>query len=129
MVLGNRGNLGKMSNRIYLPQVDGLRFVAAFLVLLSHFRPLADSFGTGPLAQVFARIQQFGWIGVDIFLVLSSFLICLLLDVEKSTFGTVDIRRFYVRRLLRIWPLYFPYFLIAMFVLTPKILPPEQLKL
>lgn len=118
-----------MSNRIYLPQVDGLRFLAAFLVLLSHFRPLADSFGSGPVAQLGARIQQFGWIGVDIFLVLSSFLICLLLGVEKSTFGSIDIRRFYIRRILRIWPLYFPYFLIATFWLSPKILPPEQMRL
>jgi peptidoglycan/LPS O-acetylase OafA/YrhL len=119
----------KMSNRVYLPQVDGLRFLAALLVLLSHFRPLVDSFGTGSVAQLAARIQQFGWIGVDIFLVLSSFLICLLLDVEKSIFGSIDIGRFYIRRLLRIWPLYFPYFLIAMFWLSPKILPPEQMKL
>jgi peptidoglycan/LPS O-acetylase OafA/YrhL len=125
----NRGYLSAMLNRIYLPQVDGLRFLAAFLVLLSHFRPIADTFGTGLLSQFLGRVQQFGWIGVDIFLVLSSFLICLLLDVEKANFGTIDIKRFYLRRILRIWPLYFPYLLVAMFVLTPKLLPPEQLKL
>jgi peptidoglycan/LPS O-acetylase OafA/YrhL len=51
-------------------------------------------------------------IGVDIFFLLSGFLITYLLLLEQRRYGRIDIRSFYVRRVLRIWPLY--YFCVAM---------------
>ena len=50
-----------------------------------------------------------GAFGVDLFFVLSSFLITELLLREKSLLGEVDVRSFYIRRVLRIWPLYFAF--------------------
>jgi len=50
-----------------------------------------------------------GTLGVDLFFVLSSFLITSLLLREKDQRGTVAVRAFWVRRILRIWPLYFAF--------------------
>ena len=54
-----------------------------------------------------------GAFGVDLFFVLSSFLITELLLREKSLLGEVDVRSFYIRRVLRIWPLYFAFLFLA----------------
>ena len=105
------------TSRLYFPQVDGLRFVAFFLVLIHHYTRLSTltSAEVG-FVRLIARIQEFGWIGVDIFLVLSSFLIFSLLLEERSRTGRISMRRFYIRRALRIWPLYFPFLLFGMLV-------------
>jgi peptidoglycan/LPS O-acetylase OafA/YrhL len=105
------------SERLYFPQIDGLRFIAFFLVLLHHYTPMdAWTKAPGGFVAFITRIQAFGWMGVDIFLTLSSFLIFTLLLEERSRTGTVSLKRFYIRRALRIWPLYFPYLLFAMLV-------------
>jgi peptidoglycan/LPS O-acetylase OafA/YrhL len=99
--------------RFYLPQLDGLRFVAFFLVLISHLPPPDPYFAGTALHKPISTIAMFGWIGVDLFLVLSSFLIISLLCVEKDEFGSVGVGRFYIRRALRIWPVYYPYLAFA----------------
>ena len=58
--------------------------------------------------------MQAGVFGVDLFFVLSAYLITELLLREKSEFGTLDVRAFYMRRILRIWPLYFFYIGLAL---------------
>lgn len=60
-------------------------------------------------------LWQAGEFGVDLFFTLSAFLITELLTREKLQFGRIDVRSFYVRRILRIWPLYFG-FLAALFL-------------
>lgn len=99
----------KPQQRFYFPQIDGLRFVAAALVILHHYEA-SDIF-------VLQKINAIGWIGVDIFLVLSAFLIFSLLLIEHVRTGAVSLRRFYIRRILRIQPLYFPYLIIILLVL------------
>jgi len=73
----------------YLPQLDGLRGVAIVAVMLFHAGIL--TFGGG-------------FIGVDIFFVLSGFLITTLLVREHQTHGSVSLRNFYMRRALRLLP-------------------------
>src|ERR1700751_4992513 len=51
--------------------------------------------------------------GVDIFFLISGFLITYLLLTEKEKFGTINVGKFYIRRALRIWPLYFFIILIT----------------
>lgn len=81
------------SRPAHLPQLDGLRTVAIALVLAYHV----------------ARTQELsvlpgGFVGVDLFFVLSGFLITSLLLREHRSTGRVDLRRFYVRRLWRLYP-------------------------
>ena len=82
----------------HLPALDGLRGVAVLLVILYH------SLGEIRTASV-GDLFQAGWAGVDLFFVLSGFLITriLLQTRERGAY----FRTFYVRRALRIWPLYF----------------------
>nr|WP_180909036.1 acyltransferase [Flavobacterium salmonis] len=55
--------------------------------------------------------------GVVLFFVLSGFLITYLLFIEKKITDTIDVKKFYIRRVLRIWPLYFFLIIISAFVL------------
>ncbi|HEY1769581.1 MAG TPA: acyltransferase [Chthoniobacterales bacterium] len=83
--------------RFYLPEVDGIRCIAFALVWVHHY-------SHGP-RQGLADLKSYGWIGVDVFLVLSSFLITSLLLIENDAKGRISLSRFYSRRFLRIWPL------------------------
>lgn len=73
------------------------------------------------LAKVAAATALSGSFGVDLFFALSAYLITTLLIQEVRQKGAVDLGRFYVRRILRIWPLYFG-FLGLCFLLEPLIL-------
>lgn len=108
--------------RFYHPELDILRFFAFFLVFLHHSIPHDPSFWTkfglpSALAHFVAGIGALGAFGVDVFFVLSAYLITELLLREKALLGGVDLRSFYTRRILRIWPLYF-FFLALAGVLT-----------
>jgi peptidoglycan/LPS O-acetylase OafA/YrhL len=83
-------DLAAVLRRRHLPALDGLRFVAVFVVMLGHF-------GTDAPPDI----------GVSAFFVLSGFLITWLLFKEQRATGTVSLRRFYVRRVLRIFPAYY----------------------
>jgi peptidoglycan/LPS O-acetylase OafA/YrhL len=91
--------------RTRLPEVDGLRGVAIWLILLGHFFVAyyaKDLRAASPV--VFNLCSRFMW-GVDLFFVISGFLIGgILLDHRHST---AMVKTFYLRRVLRIWPLYF----------------------
>lgn len=71
----------------YEPGLDGVRAIAAFAVVAFHATP---TFG--------------GFIGVDVFFVLSGYLITTLLRAEIATRGQVDLRSFYARRFRRLYP-------------------------
>jgi peptidoglycan/LPS O-acetylase OafA/YrhL len=95
--------------RGYIPELDGLRALAVILVLLTHFGPQATS-GSG-----LWKLETVGWMGVDLFFVLSGFLITgILLDTREEQHY---FRNFYVRRTLRIFPLYYFVLLIGTLVL------------
>ena len=83
--------------RFYLPEVDGIRCLAVLLVWIHHYPE-----GPGPFCH---QLRASGWVGVNIFLVLSSFLITSLLMLESQAKGSISLSRFYSRRFLRIWPL------------------------
>lgn len=106
-----------MNKKIYFPNLDVLRSIAALMVLLSHilseylsiYFPNALWY-TNPVAQFFLRNGGFG---VQIFFALSGFLITYLLLSEMKDTGTINLRHFLIRRVLRIWPVYF---LVVFFV-------------
>jgi peptidoglycan/LPS O-acetylase OafA/YrhL len=93
----------------YRPELDVVRFVAFSLVFIHHVTH-RDAAGFGPNfrwavpAAAFANACGFG---VALFFTLSAYLICELLLREKDRSNRVNIRFFLIRRILRIWPLYF----------------------
>jgi len=95
---------GSERQSAYIPALDGLRFVAFFLVYMHH------SFYTRSDALSFFQGNM--WFGVELFFLLSGYLITRLLLKEKRDTGTISWKRYGVRRILRIWPLYFAMILV-----------------
>jgi peptidoglycan/LPS O-acetylase OafA/YrhL len=100
----------------YIPQFDGLRGIAILAVLLAHLTYLNSI--------RFANIFQYGRTGVDLFFVLSGFLITGILLDTKTLPGYFT--NFYARRALRIWPVYYGV-LFLFFVLFPLVFPQHSL--
>lgn len=95
--------------RVYHPELDCLRFFAFFGVFIFHTFPPDVPYYTSrhiPFPDLWASFARAGSFGVDLFFLLSAFLITELLLREKDESGAVHLRRFYLRRMLRIWPLY-----------------------
>ena len=102
----------------YRPELDCLRFFAFFAVFMHHSLPKTPEFFIAHrLPPALANIALAGADGVDLFFCLSAYLITELLVREKERVGHLDIRSFYVRRILRIWPLYLTFVAFA-FALT-----------
>ncbi|NJN26104.1 MAG: acyltransferase [Cyclobacteriaceae bacterium] len=91
---------------VYFPGLNSLRFIAAFLVLVSHVEQFKGFWGYTNYYSHQA-IHQIGDLAVTFFFVLSGFLITYLLFKEREQTRDISIRKFYVRRVLRIWPLYY----------------------
>jgi len=108
-------------NKIFFPNLNGLRFISFFVVFLYHcylsfYIHLKDA---QPAAyNTLKFLFQNGYLGVNFFFVLSGFLITYLLVKEKEVMGQVHVGNFYLRRIFRIWPLFYLAVLIG-FVLHP----------
>jgi peptidoglycan/LPS O-acetylase OafA/YrhL len=87
----------------YIGALDGVRGIAIILVLIYHFG--RDSAAFLNFDHSILRFSAFGWVGVDLFFVLSGFLITGIL--YDSRHSENYLRNFYVRRVLRIFPLYY----------------------
>lgn len=87
----------------YFPNLNGLRAIGALIVLIGHVEFLKQ----------FWNIDTFDWfpipgkVGVALFFSLSGFLITSLLMQEQSKNGRISLKKFYLRRIFRIWPLYY----------------------
>ena len=90
-------------------ELDFIRGVAILLVLVFHYNSY-DILITSP---VLSRIAGFGWAGVDVFFVLSGFLVGGLMMKEWKRTGSVDALRFLQRRAFKIWPAYYVFLLVA----------------
>ncbi len=104
--------------RIYFSGINALRFIAALAVIISHIELLKGVFGFKNYWQN-PIIFNLGGMGVYFFFVLSGFLITYLLLVERKKYSRIKIKDFYVRRILRIWPLYYLIVIVGFFIL-PK---------
>jgi peptidoglycan/LPS O-acetylase OafA/YrhL len=85
--------------------LNGLRFIAAFLVVMHHTETIRKKYGLLNLEDF--TLFKNGFNAVSFFFVLSGFLITYLLMKEQDQRNSISIKHFYVRRILRIWPLYF----------------------
>jgi peptidoglycan/LPS O-acetylase OafA/YrhL len=96
---------------IHFNGLNGIRAICALAVVVSHVGLGLSNIGieTG---------YSFGLAtyGVTAFFALSGFLITYLLTQEKIMHGTIAVKKFYLRRILRIWPLYFGYLLVVLLV-------------
>ncbi len=97
------------SRRGHVPELDGLRALAIWFVLVGHllFTYPSTPASTRFLPHAVASVLEHGWLGVDLFFVLSGFLITGILLATKSRGSRAYFRRFYIRRAARILPLYF----------------------
>lgn len=106
------------SQQAYWPQLDGLRTVAFMMVFMHHLGGITGhDFPNMSKAQLIDinNYVAWGWTGVDVFFVLSGFLISYLLIAEKEKFGNVSFKFFFARRALRIWPIYYALLFFAAF--------------
>ena len=120
-VASGSGEAGFLSGRI--PELDGVRGLAIMLVILCHY--VANEISSTPrTAFNFLHIAlTFGWVGVDLFFVLSGFLIAgILMDNRDSPHF---FRTFYVRRVCRIFPIYYLWLGITIVLLITGV--PERL--
>ena len=95
--------------RGHVPSLDGLRGVSVLLVCFCHG---AATYGS-PVSSRLYPLAAWGGIGVDVFFVISGFIITLLLLRERDRTGSVSIRCFYLRRLLRIAPAFVVFLLFV----------------
>src|SRR5690349_4268171 len=97
--------MNQNENADRIPELDGVRGLAILMVLIYHLTIEAAGYFKNPVIDVINTVSQMGWIGVDVFFVLSGFLITSILlrtKKEKDYF-----KKFYARRILRIFPLYY----------------------
>lgn len=100
----------------YFESLNGLRFIAAYLVVMHHSETIRNKNGLFNLDHL--AFFKNGGTAVTFFFVLSGFLITWLLLKEHAKTGRISVSHFYLRRVLRIWPLYFLLVLIGA-VLVP----------
>jgi peptidoglycan/LPS O-acetylase OafA/YrhL len=101
--------------------LDILRAVAILLVLGAH-QPPPTVEAAGPFLSALAGTWgQGGWIGVDLFFVLSGFLVSGLLFQEYQRTGTVELRRFLIRRAFKIWPPFYVVLFASLLIFDPAI--------
>lgn len=107
-----------MKESVHLKGLNGLRAIAAFGVVIAH--TTAPDFNLNSILPI-----GLAHYSVTIFFTLSGFLITYLLFLEKEQ-KEISVKKFYIRRILRIWPLYFAYLLVACiisYIQTPEELP------
>ena len=117
MAIKNLSSSGK-SLASYDPAIDFIRFIAFFLVFFTHFinrggNAIQVDTGQWWNNQFIQRIADFGGQGVTLFFGLTGFLLGRLLIRELEENNSVSIKSFYLRRILRIWPLYFAFIIFC----------------
>ncbi|MDP9174305.1 MAG: acyltransferase [Planctomycetota bacterium] len=123
-IFADRPMLPQISSKPWLwrgriPSLDGLRAISILAVIIHHFALVYPDAFPGPLQTIAIN----GNIGVDIFFVISGFLITLLMLRERNVSGAISLKGFYLRRVFRIVPAYLAYcfgvFLINSFAAAP----------
>jgi len=108
-----------MGKELYFTKLDTLRFVAFLLVFWSHAfsASFANIIDNKVIQTIIDSLTRTGGIGVQVFFVISGFLITFLMIREEKTSGKINVPFFYIRRILRIWPIYFLILIPGIFIL------------
>jgi peptidoglycan/LPS O-acetylase OafA/YrhL len=119
----------KKSSGVYFPGLNSLRFFAAATVWFVHAVVVLADFGLPLVIKRGMLHPDTGKLAVIFFFVLSGFLITYLLLTEKDRSGKISVGKFYIRRSLRIWPIYYLMVILGFFVfpglLYPQVVDPE----
>lgn len=102
--------------KIYFKNLNAIRFFAAFVVICHHIEQNKSNFNL-PNYWHNEVVVMVGRLGVILFFVISGFLITYLLLKEKEITNTIAVKDFYLRRIFRIWPLYFLIVFLSFFLL------------
>lgn len=92
---------------VYFKNLNGLRAIAALLVVISHVDIIKRKLGLSVSLKPYFLNLPIGSLSVTFFFVLSGFLISFLLLKEEQQHSKVNVLKFYFKRILKIWPLYF----------------------
>src|SRR5580693_2674261 len=92
-----------------IPSLDGCRAISILLVVLAHLCKTPAFQAFNPYARL---MFHFGPFGVEVFFVISGFIITTLLLHEERSNGSISIKKFYIRRAFRIWPAAYAYLLV-----------------
>jgi len=103
--------------KLHFHSFDAFRFFAFFKVFIFHATAVVVAADGSALKWVKEHIAYGGGIGVSFFFVLSGFLITYILTHDKMTHGQIGLKKFFVRRAFRIWPLF--YLLVIMALVIP----------
>ncbi len=97
------------TDKVYFPNLNGLRFLLAVFISVFHTDRIKLKYGRENINSMTHMHYKLpiGGLAVTTFFVLSGFLITYLLLKEREKTGTINMKNFYKRRILRIWPLYF----------------------
>jgi len=106
----------------HIPALDGLRGLAIVLVMLGHFTHFDGMPPVVTVDRMVKTVAGVGWVGVDLFFVLSGFLITGILYDSKG--GAHYFRNFFARRVLRIFPVYYACLFIFL-ILLPHLFPSD----
>lgn len=117
--LHNAARDGSQARVTYFPALNSLRFVAAAAVLVHHIEQFKATANLPSLWGT-AWMVELGHHAVEFFFVLSGFLITYLLMCERESTGRIGVKSFYLRRVLRIWPLYY-LIMFGAFVVAPVV--------
>ena len=105
---------------LFFPNLNGLRFVGALAVMLFHcftlHRDIWGDFYDAKWFKAIGLVLNKGHLGVALFFVLSGFLITYLLLSENTRNGRINLGHYFMRRILRVWPLYFVVVLFGFFI-------------
>jgi peptidoglycan/LPS O-acetylase OafA/YrhL len=97
----------------HIPSLNGLRAISIFIVLFAH---LKDTFGFPGILIKLISWTCYGNLGVEVFFVISGFLISTILLSEVKRNDNINFKRFYFRRFLRIFPVFFLYVIFILFL-------------
>ena len=111
-----RESISKVADVVWFKNLTGLRFIAAAMVIIDHIEQARNLFGFKNIWKL-TGVYALGDKAVTLFFVLSGFLITYLLVKEKEISQNVSIKNFYIRRIVRIWPLYYLIVILALFII------------
>ena len=109
-----------MERTIYFKGLNGIRAIASLIVVIWHTDQFSRLFN---LSEIGFHTNGMDGNAVDMFFVLSGFLITYLLLVEKEKTKSIHLKNFYFRRILRIWPLYYLSVIISVILIYLGIVP------